>query len=80
MHQEPAQCPPRIQIEALAEFVDVGLFEVSCLRLDNKAKLMDWLLYHVEGGSNEALGEGPQEASWQADGGDITGSVLIYLP
>ena len=46
-----------------------------------KDKLMDWLLYHVEGGSNKALGEGLQEASWQqAGGGDITGSVLIYLP
>ena len=42
---------------------------------------MDRLLYHVEGGSNKALGEGLQEASWQqAGGGDITGSVLIYLP
>ena len=57
--------------------MSVSLKYLACKRAI-KDKLMDWLLYHVEGVYNVALSE---QASWQqADGGDITGSVLIYLP
>ena len=51
---------PRIQVEALTELINIGLFEVSCLKRGDIDLLIfePELLYHIEGCSGKALTEG----------------------
>ena len=51
---------PRIQVEALTELINIGLFEVSCLKRGDIDLFIfePELLYHIEGCSGKALTEG----------------------
>ena len=54
------KCPPGVQIETFAELVNIGLFEVSCLKRGDIDLFIfePELLYHIEGCSGKALTEG----------------------